>query len=150
TPITDADAQRFEAARGNIVDLGNLTPAMRIAVDAFAQAVSDDGGQIHINSAFRPQAYQDHLRELWAVRIAGTRLSPNQRNVCAVQLAQIRQDFNSHGLRYPPARNSKHTQGLAIDANVTLPAGITLQDVLEQVGLVQAVSEDGVHFVLAD
>jgi hypothetical protein len=119
--ITDPDALAFE--NGKKVDLDHLTTEMMASVDCFIESVTGEGGTISITSAWRPVAYQEHLRETWDKWDA---LKSNTAAECQKLKQTIGAHFASHGLllSQQPSINSKHTQGLAIDANVALPAGV--------------------------
>ncbi|GAA0740365.1 hypothetical protein GCM10009107_01950 [Ideonella azotifigens] len=58
-PISDADAIAFE--NGATVQEDNLTDATKAALACLRAAASAAGGQLVVTSAYRPQAYQDHL-----------------------------------------------------------------------------------------
>ncbi len=47
------------------LDTNGLTPGTRAALACLRTAVADNGGTLTVLSAYRPQSYQDHLREVW-------------------------------------------------------------------------------------
>src|SRR5581483_721754 len=63
TEVTDPQALSFE--QGNTLDTDNLTSAMQTALSCLLREASRSGGSLTVNSAFRPAAYQQHLREVW-------------------------------------------------------------------------------------
>jgi RHS repeat-associated protein len=149
SPITDPDAQRFEN-NPNTVDVANLTPAMQTAVTCFENAVRNAGGSFTITSAWRPAAYQQHLREVWDKHMA---LRNNNTAECANTRAAVAAEFNRHRLipnqGARPAARSDHTRGLAIDARITgLPRGVDVDTLGAQCNLNRPVAGDPVHWVL--
>jgi RHS repeat-associated protein len=149
SPITDPDAQRFENNPGT-VDVAHLTPAMQTAVTCFENAVRNAGGSFAINSAWRPAAYQRHLREVWDKHMA---LRNNNSAECANTRAAAAAEFNRHGLipnaGARPAAHSDHTRGLAIDAAIAgLPRGVDVDNLGAQCNLNRPVAGDPVHWVL--
>lgn len=78
--------------------------------------------------AYRPVAYQDHLREVWDIWDA---VRNRQETECQAVRDEARAEFQSHGLlltQRPAAGspNAPHARGVAIDATLTrLPAGET-------------------------
>lgn len=119
TPITDPTALNFEA--GNTVDTDDLQANMQTALDCVQAAVADAGGTVTVSSAYRPPAYQAHLREVWDKwRLLRDRREPE----CADLRTQVQQEFNRHGLlltQQPASPNGPHTQGAAIDMRSSLP-----------------------------
>jgi RHS repeat-associated protein len=149
TPISGPDAQAFEAD-GNRVDTTHLTRDMQTAVACFQQAIEAGGGTLTITSAWRPLAYQQHLREVWDKHMA---LRNNNQPECRQTKAQVDREFESHGLianvGARPAAHSDHTQGIAIDANIRgLPAGINVDEIGAACALRRTVQGDPVHWAL--
>ena len=130
SPITDPLAQQFEAQNGNVVDVADLTPTMQAALNCFQGAVASAGGTITVVSAFRPSAYQDHLREVWMLWDRSLQLDATERADCGSLLAQLQVEMNRHDLVFLPAGNSAHTQGEAFDANVNVQGGSAVVDAL--------------------
>lgn len=152
TPITDPEAQNFEAHNGNIVDTTHLTTTMQAALSAFTMAVTNAQGELRLESAWRPSAYQLHLREVWDK----WQLLRNQgRSECEALRTQVQSEINRHrlaNLRTRPAgANGYHAKGLAIDVDFnasTLPVQ-TLIDLARQSGLYRRLpAKDPVHFEL--
>ncbi|WYD79777.1 MAG: hypothetical protein V8K32_10725 [Candidatus Electrothrix gigas] len=86
------------------------------------------GGTMTLSSAYRPPAYQDHLREVWDTWDA---LRNRQETECQRVRDEAEAEFQNHGLlltQRPAAGNpnAPHAQGIAIDARLNgLPAGET-------------------------
>ncbi len=152
SPITDPVAQQFEAQNGNVVDTTELTQAMTSAYNDFRTRVQIAGGQLRLNSAYRPPAYQIHLREVWD---RWQRLKNNTLPQCQILRTVVQAEVNRHGLgnlkTRPGGVNGKHTQGLAIDVNfgaTGLPTQ-TIVNLAAQSGLIRPlVAKDPVHFIL--
>lgn len=146
TEITDADAIAFE--KGNQIDTDRLTEKMKTALACFRGKVKDAGGTFTLTSAYRPPAYQAHLKEIWNKWMA---LKNNSQEACKTIKQKVKAEFSKHGLlpSQEPAAISKHTQGLAIDAKVTLPKKVYRDVLADQCGLVRNVpKKDPVHYIL--
>lgn len=153
TPITDPLAQQFE--NGNTLDTTRLAPAMQTAYSNFRNAIAANGGNLTLNSAYRPAAYQLHLREVWDKWQA---LLNNPTPQCQNLLSQVQAEVNRHtlsNLRTRPAGASgHHPQGLAIDVNYA-ETGLPLQTILnlgiqnEIVRPPDLIYKDPNHFILA-
>lgn len=146
SPMTDPEALAMEG--GQSVNMDGLTPEMLVSVECFIEQLSGGGGSISITSAYRPPAYQAHLREVWEKREA---LKDNTEQACAQRKQQVLAHFAQHGLlpSQKPALTSKHTQGLAIDANVVVPAGVNRDQLALGCSLFRPVKvKDPVHYIL--
>jgi len=71
-----------------------------------------------LTSAYRPQLYQDHIREVW---LKDAQLVAGQLNssVCAAVKENVQMEWNRHTLTAEPAVNSNHKEGTAFDARWT-------------------------------
>ncbi len=114
TPLTDPLALSMES--GTTVIWDNTDPGLRNCAQSFAASA---GGTI--TSVYRPQQYQDHLREIHSRWCGG--LSTNTDPSCASVRADVSAEFSRHGLNcsWPVAVNSNHTGGLAVD--ISFPSG---------------------------
>lgn len=127
------------------VDIGNLTAGTQAALTCFQQAIQNIGGSIVVTSGFRPQSYQDHLREVWDKwqLIAGW---PEAE--CANVKSAVEAEWDRHDLKYRPAAQSNHTvERNAFDANVSVPPGQNEDTLGAGCGLSRAVPGDWVHWV---
>lgn len=145
TPLTDAPAQSFE--NGATVDTEHLQPDMRAALDCVESEVEAANGRVNVASAYRPSAYQAHLREVWDKwRLLKDLRDPE----CQALREQVRAEFVRHQLlpsQRPAAPNGRHTTGEAIDMGSTLPLARFLS-ITAQCGLVRPLpANDPVHFV---
>ena len=126
TPITDPAALAFE--NGNRIDIQNLTQAAQTGLTCMQNRVATLGGALLLSSAYRPVAYQDHLRQVWDTWDA---VRNRQEPECQAVYDEAQAEFQGHGLlltQRPAAGNpnAPHAQGIAIDANLNgLPAGET-------------------------
>ena len=147
TPITDPDAVRFE--NGNTIDTDHLIEAMRIALACFRREVESLHGNFTLQSAYRPPAYQAHLREVWDKwrQIRGINSL-----ACRARRQHIEREFQRHGLleAQRPALNSPHTRGEAIDVTISnLPPNEDIDSVAARCNLHRPVPlNDPVHFTL--
>jgi hypothetical protein len=123
SPITDADAQLFEAQNGQVVDEAHLTPQTQTALACFRNAIATHDGTIFLRSAWRPPAYQKHLQEVWDRWWALRDLTPEELAYCTELVADITEEWDTHDIDHRPATNSPHPQGRAFDANVNVPGG---------------------------
>lgn len=126
------------------VDIAGLTAATQTALTCLQNAVAAAGGSLAVTSAFRPQAYQNHLREVWDKR---QQLLGWTEAECATIKTAIDQDFALHGLAFQPALVSNHSAGNAFDATFTLPAGQNIDTIAAGCNLSRPVAGDLVHFV---
>jgi len=144
TDITDADALRFEG--GATVDEGGLNAAMQTALACLRQQATTNRGGITVTSAYRPPAYQAHLREVWD---RWNDLRNRRDPECATLRTEVQAEFNRHGLLLSqrPAAASAHTRGEAFDANWNLPAGVNIDTLAANCNLQRPFANDPVHFI---
>lgn len=130
TPLTNPVAIAFE--NGNRIDTQNLTQVTQIGLACMQNRVTALSGAMALSSAYRPVAYQDHLREVWDTWNA---VRNRQQPECQAVKNEARAEFQGHGLlltQRPAAGNpnAPHARGIAIDATITgLPAGETQDSV---------------------
>ena len=148
TPITDPAAIAFE--NGNRIDTQNLTQATQTGLTCMQNRVAALGGAMTLSSAYRPVAYQDHLREVWDTWDA---VRNRQEPECQAVRDEALAEFQNHGLlltQRPAAGNpnAPHAQGIAIDATLTgLPAGETPDTVAAFCGMHRPwPNNDPVHY----
>ncbi len=126
------------------LDREGLTAATRRALTCLETAVNNNGGMFKLRSAFRSQAYQDHIREVWDKRQV-VKDWPDDR--CAGVRQNVDAEWERHNLAYQPARRSRHSSGIAFDANWgTLNAGVTIDGLAQGCGLSRPVPGDTTHF----
>lgn len=143
TPLTDPLTIRME--NGETVIYDGLTTEMLQSVNCFSDEVFNAGGTLTITSAYRPQQYQQHLREVWDKHD----ILENTSNPACDQLkSEIRAEFQRHRLRYRPAGTSRHTMGTAIDASWNLPTGQSIDALANRCVLSRPVPNDPIHFEL--
>jgi hypothetical protein len=147
TPLTDPLAIQMEA--GDNVIIEGLTTEMQQAVDCFENVVFNAGGTLTINSAYRPSQYQQHLWEVWD---RYGRLVNNTTPECNDLRNYIIEEFRRHRLvrtQEPARRRSAHTDGFAIDANLTVPSGQNVDTLADGCGLYRRMPvTDPIHFEL--
>ncbi len=132
-PITDPDAQRFE--NGDNVREDRLSDSMKDKLKCLREKVAEKGGSLTVNSAWRPQAYQDHLRELADKHPALIRLAIlEQVKECQPEpyYRAVHPDYVRHGLNRNVAKNSNHTTGEAFDASWS---GVNIDELAGECGL---------------
>jgi len=88
--ITDEQALAFEQQTGPVVNLDGLTPKTNRALERFESLVEARGGSIWLTSAYRPMAYQQHLRDVWYKWMY--ELKDNSDPSCADLRAQVRSE----------------------------------------------------------
>ena len=116
-------------------------PGLQKCAQDFANS---NGGTI--NSAYRPQAYQNHLKEIHT-KWCAQGLSTNNDSACATVKSAVQTEMSSHGLNcsWPVANVSNHTSGLAVDiSGVSNPPGDAATYNLTWFG-----SGDPVHYTFA-
>jgi len=130
TEITDPAAQHFEQGGGNQIDTADLTQGTSNALDCFRGQVTSGGGAFTLNSAYRPPAYQTHLREVWD---KWQQLRNNKSPECSETRRAVQAEMSRHGITERPAGpGGPHTQGIAFDASVSLPSGQNMNDLLQR------------------
>jgi hypothetical protein len=153
-PIEDEAARALETSVTTNIDVYNMMPAAARALDRFQTNVAAAGGKIIMKSAFRPAAYQKHLRNVWYKWM--DELKNNEEPGCQALRAEVQGEFERHTLMESqyPAAVSDHTRGLAFDALVDLPARaklgrrfVTVDTLARLAGLTRPVIvADPVHF----
>jgi hypothetical protein len=113
TPITDAVVAEHEWGKyRDDPDLEHVLPSTLAGLECMAQRVGAVGGVMNVTSAFRPQGYQDHLREVFDKwQLLKNDFSP----VCASVRATVMREYMEHQLVRRPVQYSRHTSGRALD-----------------------------------
>lgn len=142
-PLTDPLAIDME--NGDRVIYDNLTEDFRLSSVCFLSAVTEAGGTYDITSLYRPQEYQQHLREVWN---RYWRLVNNTQLACSQLRNQVISEFQSHQIGQPARRRSPHTMGIAMDVTVTLPAGYNVDTLANNCGLHRPIVREPWHFEL--
>jgi hypothetical protein len=126
------------------VDIQNMDPEARQSLQNMIACASRIGGSVQVNSAYRPQAYQDHLKEVFCkYQCAIEGLDPqavarrwSYATYCGQyvnfpctpgrydphyndELANITTEWSRHGMVAAPANTSRHTTGCGVDMNVS-------------------------------
>jgi len=157
TEIRDPEVEAFEKnAEIAPADVEELTPEAAQALDALKEMVISLGGTFDLKSAYRPAAYQAHLREVWVKWVK--ELRNNRSSGCRALREEVGAEFKRHQLlvRQQPVPASDHALGLAFDAAVAMPRGarlngkrVTVDKLAALVGAKRPSSRrDPVHFKL--
>jgi len=85
------------------VDTQNLTEATQKALGCLQKAVSAAGGKLKVTSGYRPQNYQDHIREVWDKY---HKIQNWNESECAIVKTNILAEWAKHGLAFQPAKVS--------------------------------------------
>lgn len=122
TPITDPDALAMEG--GTRVIWNNTAANLQTCANNLVGLIQGAGGTAGITSAYRPQAYQDHLREVWDKARA---LQSHPETACNTVRAAVNAEMANHSLNVnrAVAQISNHRAGNAVDIGWTLPAALT-------------------------
>lgn len=152
--IEDSEALAMEDGSDSFINLDGLTPFTAKALSRFELAVTSLGGVFELKSAHRPQAYQDHLREVWEKWMYELRNNTDEN--CQSLRAEVGAEFARHRLMESqrPAASSDHTRGTAFDAAVILPRRarigkrrVTVDKLARRYGISRPVAwSDPVHF----
>lgn len=121
--IDDQDAVLMETNdSGANLNLTGLTPRTAVALSRFESIVQSRGGSFSLQSAYRPAAYQAHLRDVWFKWVY--ELRDNTDPACADLKADVSFEFGRHRLLVSqyPVTVSDHTLGIGFDATVEFPA----------------------------
>ncbi len=122
-PITDPDALKFE--RGETLRLNKLSAKMQENALCLVSKAKLAGIPLHIKSAWRPQAYQDHFYEIYTKLLMLDDPINKKNPECAPRIKEIEGEANEHGIaqidkrtqkRTLVASKSDHRDGNAIDA----------------------------------
>jgi len=124
------------------IDIANMTQGTRNALTCLQNAVGAAGGSLSVTSAYRPQSYQDHIRDVWDKWQA---IKDRNDAACAQTKAQVQTEWNRHGLTFQPAAVSNHTSGRAFDANWS-PGTLNIDQLANGCSLSRSVPGDDVHF----
>ncbi|MGH9341544.1 MAG: hypothetical protein ACRD1R_18660, partial [Acidobacteriota bacterium] len=125
------------------VDTANLTSPTQAALACLETAVSNAGGSLTVTSAYRPQDYQDHLREVWDKYQIVSAWPQGQ---CTSVRQNVEAEWNLHDLVFQPAATSHHSSGTAFDATWSLPQGYDIDTLASGCDLSRPVPGDPVHF----
>ncbi|MFZ6864021.1 D-alanyl-D-alanine carboxypeptidase family protein [Undibacterium sp. Ji67W] len=113
-PITDPEAIRME--NGENVILDKLSAETQTALNCLKDEVAKAKGSVSLTSAYRPQAYQDHLYEIFVKRKKLAKIIENFPQ-CTELRRVLNDENNKHQLRGLVGANSNHSNGRAFDAN---------------------------------
>ncbi|MFZ6689121.1 D-alanyl-D-alanine carboxypeptidase family protein [Undibacterium sp. SXout11W] len=113
-PITDPEAIRME--NGENVILDKLSAQTQTALNCLKEEVAKAKGSVSVTSAYRPQAYQDHLYEIFVKRGI---LDSGFKNFaqCKDLYKNIQTESKKHMLKDRVGETSRHSSGRAFDAN---------------------------------
>jgi hypothetical protein len=120
-------------------DTANMTTEARTALGCLRGAIAESGGGHNLTSAFRPQAYQEHLQEVWD---KAAQCRENDNVECSERCDEILNEFedvhrldSDPGLR--PVTRSTHTEGTGFDLPFTVPAGTDIDQLARDCSLVR-------------
>ena len=102
--LTDPLAIRMEKGERLIWD--NVHPELVAAKDKYVTAINNKGWKITFSSAYRPEQYQKHLKDIFTLY--------NKKNPSSCIVAAQKE----HGIQGQVATTSNHTKGLAFDATI--------------------------------
>lgn len=114
TRLTDRPSLNFEA--GNFIYTAAPEFKLQTELACVRSAVTAAGGSSVLVSAYRPQKYQEHLREVWDKWDA---LENDNTPECAALKAEAKMEWDRHGLGDEPTLGvSNHTRGRAFDLTI--------------------------------
>lgn len=159
-PLSEVSDPEALALENNVetspVDVDGLTPDAAESLDALREFVTLMGGTFDLKSAYRPTAYQAHLREVWVKWMK--QLRGNRSAGCRFMREEVGAEFARHRLlvRQQPVPDSDHSLGLAFDAAIAMPRAARLNGKRVTVDKLAAlagfkrpnVRRDPVHFKL--
>jgi hypothetical protein len=114
TPLTDPVAIQFE--NGNTINTDPQYFNLGSNLNCLKNAVTNYGGSYSLKSAYRPVAYQKHLREVY---YAWKDLKGRREAECEDLLLEVKAEAQKHGIAYPPAVTSNHSKGNAFDLAIS-------------------------------
>ena len=142
TPLTDPVVIAFENGDQINTDAENFN--LNTELNCLSNAVEDAGGTGFLTSAFRPAAYQTHLREVYTKQM----LLKNRREPeCETLKAEVQTETDRHGIIRRPARRSNHSSGDAFDFAITDLTSNEIDSIASDCGLTRPDPVgDRVHF----
>jgi D-alanyl-D-alanine carboxypeptidase len=134
TKLTDADAIALENGGPPRVD--KLTAAFKQNLSCMQTKVAAAGGTFTVTSAWRPQQYQDHFREIFD-KWQQFQSSPGLKNrpECRPTYEQIVAEKQKHGLQAMVGKTSRHVAGTALDAVWSNIQDATVDQLATQCGI---------------
>jgi hypothetical protein len=124
------------------VDIANMTQGTQNALTCLQNAVAAASGTLNVTSAYRPQAYQDHLREVWDKWQA---IKDRTDAACAATKTQVQTEWDRHRLVRQPVPASDHTRGTGFDATWN-PETLNIDQLASGCNLSRPDATDPVHF----
>lgn len=110
--------------------------------------VAEAGGTLTVNSAWRPQQYQDHFREI-VDKWKDFQKFPTYKNLpeCKPIYEQIVSEKQKHGLGTVVGIQSRHVAGTAFDANWSNISVSKIDQLAAQCGgMSRPIPNDDIHF----
>ena len=135
-------------------DLSRVKPALASGITCLMDAVVAAGGAARVNSALRPERYQNHLRNLWDLYMEFE--EDHNIRACDVQRAKVAADFNRHGLlvtQRPASASGPHTTGDAVDVGIRFQSNSSanIDDLASGCGVYRPIPiNDPPHFKLVE
>jgi hypothetical protein len=140
TEVTDPDAYYLEDSGGTILLTDGLTQGTQQALNCFEAGIVGTGGTFNLHSAYRPDAYQKHLAEVYE---KWQKLQNNKQPECASTKAAVKAEMDKHHISEAPCTGNgcPHVAGIAFDATVRLgpraPRGVTRNTIMRGCGVSQ-------------
>ena len=125
------------------VDIADLTATTQANLTCLQTSVQQAPGALTVVSGYRPQAYQDHLGQVWSQY---QQIGNMNTQACAAVKSNVQAEWNLHHLSYQPAAVSNHTSGMAFDATWSLPQGVSIDALAQACNLSRCVPGDTYHF----
>lgn len=137
----DPDTMTLE---NNPINTARLTPETKNALTCLEDKVKTYKIPFNLTSAFRTEAYQSHLWEIWD-RWKTKGLSTNADPGCQARKAKVKAEWDHHGLEglltSPADDAGKHPQGMALDISrkttmkQLINAGVNIQELAKECNL---------------
>lgn len=136
-PHDEALAWEFERKNGRVFDYDNLSTSLQNKLVCMERETALSGGTSRRESAYRPSAYQRHLREVWdkqkEIDQNWHSLTAAEKESCAYIFNQVAAEMSKHAIQYPPASNSRHERlpAEAFDLRIDMPSRDRLDAVID-------------------
>jgi D-alanyl-D-alanine dipeptidase len=124
------DEARKTEGRG-IVHWENTDPKLKPAADKLVALIKGKRGTAYIESAWRPQEYQDHLYDVWTTN---GELMKDTNPACDELRKIVKNEIELHHLGGVVGQHSPHTSGIAVDIPFSLTNG-DIDELANSVGL---------------
>jgi len=136
-PVTAAADAYENGEFSRSPDLGNVNSAVNTGLACIQQRIP----RSFPTSGYRPQEYQNHLREVWD---KWQLLKNDSSAACAKTKLNVKNEFTQHRMVHQPGLTSRHSSGNAVDIS-GVPEAVA-DTTAAACSMSRPVSKDPVHY----